>query len=209
MSETSRLSSASHLLSVSSDCLSPAYQRVLKVESTNRRPVLILGPLVEPIKDMLLREAPGKYCRCLPGEIYWHLTRKIEFKAFITTWPWLGFQFWLRDNKMIMSHDFSRALRVVQRGWRRPSRPSSEASKTVSSSITSAGAATLMWWQWRPLRKLQRRWERHQTLMKQRYSRCWLNYFQIEVNRNTDILPDVMNMCYVCLKTTMTNLGPF
>uniref|UniRef100_A0A8C2HE73 Discs large MAGUK scaffold protein 5 n=1 Tax=Cyprinus carpio TaxID=7962 RepID=A0A8C2HE73_CYPCA len=48
------------------DCLSPAYQRVLKVESTNRRPVLILGPLVEPIKDMLLREAPGKYCRCLP-----------------------------------------------------------------------------------------------------------------------------------------------
>uniref|UniRef100_A0A671RJE8 Calcium-activated potassium channel subunit alpha-1-like n=1 Tax=Sinocyclocheilus anshuiensis TaxID=1608454 RepID=A0A671RJE8_9TELE len=48
------------------DCLSPAYQRVQKVESTNRRPVLILGPLVEPIKDMLLREAPGKYCRCLP-----------------------------------------------------------------------------------------------------------------------------------------------
>ncbi len=30
--------------------------------------------------------------------------------------------------------------------------------------------------------------------MKQRYSKCWLNYFQIEVNRNTDILPDVMNM---------------
>uniref|UniRef100_A0A673H7R3 Disks large homolog 5-like n=1 Tax=Sinocyclocheilus rhinocerous TaxID=307959 RepID=A0A673H7R3_9TELE len=48
------------------DCLSPAYQRVQKVESTNRRSVLILGPLVEPIKDMLLREAPGKYCRCLP-----------------------------------------------------------------------------------------------------------------------------------------------
>ncbi|XP_051523810.1 disks large homolog 5-like isoform X2 [Myxocyprinus asiaticus] len=48
------------------DCLSVAYQRVQKVESANRRPVLILGPLVEPIKDMLLREAPGKYCRCLP-----------------------------------------------------------------------------------------------------------------------------------------------
>ncbi|XP_077086988.1 disks large homolog 5 isoform X1 [Siphateles boraxobius] len=48
------------------DCVSPAYQRVQKVESANRRPVLILGPLVEPIKDMLLREAPGKYCRCLP-----------------------------------------------------------------------------------------------------------------------------------------------
>ncbi|XP_051968922.1 disks large homolog 5-like isoform X3 [Xyrauchen texanus] len=48
------------------DCLSVAYQRVQKVESTNRRPVLILGPLVEPVKDMLLREAPGKYCRCLP-----------------------------------------------------------------------------------------------------------------------------------------------
>lgn len=54
---------------VCSDCVSPAYQRVQKVESANRRPVLILGPLVEPIKDMLLREAPGKYCRCLPGEI--------------------------------------------------------------------------------------------------------------------------------------------
>ncbi|XP_051529533.1 disks large homolog 5-like isoform X2 [Myxocyprinus asiaticus] len=48
------------------DCLSVAYQRVQKVESTNRRPVLILGPLVEPVKDMLLRGAPGKYCRCLP-----------------------------------------------------------------------------------------------------------------------------------------------
>ncbi|XP_067286358.1 disks large homolog 5 isoform X2 [Pseudorasbora parva] len=48
------------------DCVSPAYQRVQKVESSSRRPVLILGPLVEPIKDMLLREAPGKYCRCLP-----------------------------------------------------------------------------------------------------------------------------------------------
>ncbi|KAL7856474.1 hypothetical protein SRHO_G00153730 [Serrasalmus rhombeus] len=47
------------------DCISLAYQRVLKVESTNRRPVLVLGPLVEPIKDMLVREAPGKYCRCL------------------------------------------------------------------------------------------------------------------------------------------------
>ncbi|XP_057214878.1 disks large homolog 5 isoform X2 [Triplophysa rosa] len=48
------------------DCVSPAYQRVQKVESTNPRPVLLLGPLVEPIKEMLLREAPGKYCRCLP-----------------------------------------------------------------------------------------------------------------------------------------------
>ncbi|XP_073723345.1 disks large homolog 5 [Misgurnus anguillicaudatus] len=47
------------------DCVSLAYQRVQKVESTNRRPVLILGPLVEPIKEMLLRDAPGKYCRCL------------------------------------------------------------------------------------------------------------------------------------------------
>uniref|UniRef100_A0AAR2K969 Discs, large homolog 5b (Drosophila), tandem duplicate 1 n=1 Tax=Pygocentrus nattereri TaxID=42514 RepID=A0AAR2K969_PYGNA len=47
------------------DCISLAYQRVLKLESTNRRPVLVLGPLVEPIKDMLVREAPGKYCRCL------------------------------------------------------------------------------------------------------------------------------------------------
>uniref|UniRef100_A0A4W4GBE6 Discs, large homolog 5b (Drosophila), tandem duplicate 1 n=1 Tax=Electrophorus electricus TaxID=8005 RepID=A0A4W4GBE6_ELEEL len=47
------------------ECVSLAYQQVQKVETTSRRPVLILGPLVEPIKDMLVREAPGKYCRCL------------------------------------------------------------------------------------------------------------------------------------------------
>ncbi|XP_030629771.1 disks large homolog 5 isoform X2 [Chanos chanos] len=47
------------------DCLSLAYQKVQKVESSQRRPVLILGPLVEPVKDLLVREAPGKFCRCL------------------------------------------------------------------------------------------------------------------------------------------------
>ncbi|KAG7507592.1 disks large-like 5-like isoform X1 [Solea senegalensis] len=42
------------------------YQRVQKVESSFPRPVLVLGPLVEASKDMLVKEAPSKFCRCLP-----------------------------------------------------------------------------------------------------------------------------------------------
>ena len=49
------------------------YQRVQKVECLSPRPVLILGPLVEASKDMLVKEAPAKFCRCLPGElVYTH-----------------------------------------------------------------------------------------------------------------------------------------
>ncbi|XP_036382750.1 disks large homolog 5a isoform X1 [Megalops cyprinoides] len=47
------------------DCVSLAYQRVQKVESTSPRPVLILGPLVDAVKDMLVKESPGKFCRCV------------------------------------------------------------------------------------------------------------------------------------------------
>nr|XP_015201859.1 PREDICTED: disks large homolog 5 isoform X3 [Lepisosteus oculatus] len=47
------------------DCVSLAYQRVQKVECTSPRPVLILGPLVDAVKDMLVKESPGKFCRCL------------------------------------------------------------------------------------------------------------------------------------------------
>ncbi|KAM4607347.1 disks large homolog 5a isoform 1-T1 [Polymixia lowei] len=47
------------------DCVSLAYQRVQKVECTSPRPVLILGPLTDPVKDMLVKESPGKFCRCL------------------------------------------------------------------------------------------------------------------------------------------------
>lgn len=42
------------------------YQRVQKVECSSPRPVLVLGPLVEASKDMLVKEAPAKFCRCLP-----------------------------------------------------------------------------------------------------------------------------------------------
>ncbi|XP_028844179.1 disks large homolog 5a isoform X2 [Denticeps clupeoides] len=48
------------------DCVSLAYQRVQKVDCTSPRPVLILGPLVDPVKDMLVKESPGKFCRCMP-----------------------------------------------------------------------------------------------------------------------------------------------
>ncbi|KAM6951680.1 disks large homolog 5-like [Aplochiton taeniatus] len=48
------------------DGVSLAYQRVQKVECSTPRPVLVLGPLVEANKDMLVKEAPGKFCRCLP-----------------------------------------------------------------------------------------------------------------------------------------------
>uniref|UniRef100_F7E9J4 Discs large MAGUK scaffold protein 5 n=1 Tax=Monodelphis domestica TaxID=13616 RepID=F7E9J4_MONDO len=44
--------------------VSLAYQRVQKVDCTSPRPVLILGPLLDAVKDMLVKEAPGKFCRC-------------------------------------------------------------------------------------------------------------------------------------------------
>ncbi|XP_022540567.2 disks large homolog 5a isoform X1 [Astyanax mexicanus] len=47
------------------DCVSLAYQRVQKVDCTSPRPVLILGPLVDPVKDMLVKESPGKFSRCV------------------------------------------------------------------------------------------------------------------------------------------------
>uniref|UniRef100_A0A6Q2X0J4 Discs, large homolog 5a (Drosophila) n=1 Tax=Esox lucius TaxID=8010 RepID=A0A6Q2X0J4_ESOLU len=47
------------------DCVSLAYQRVQKVECGSPRPVLILGPLTDPVKDMLVKESPGKFCRCV------------------------------------------------------------------------------------------------------------------------------------------------
>ncbi|KAL2078596.1 hypothetical protein ACEWY4_026281 [Coilia grayii] len=46
------------------DCVSLAYQRVQKVECVSPRPVLILGPLVEATKDMLVKQADHKFCRC-------------------------------------------------------------------------------------------------------------------------------------------------
>lgn len=45
------------------------YQQVQKVECVSPRPVLILGPLVEASKDMLVKEAPARFCRCPPGEL--------------------------------------------------------------------------------------------------------------------------------------------
>ncbi|RMC11672.1 hypothetical protein DUI87_11794 [Hirundo rustica rustica] len=44
-----------------------AYQRVQKVDCTSPRPVLILGPLLDAVKDMLVKESPGKFCRCPLG----------------------------------------------------------------------------------------------------------------------------------------------
>ncbi|XP_053163469.1 disks large homolog 5 isoform X4 [Hemicordylus capensis] len=46
------------------DTVSLAYQRVQKVDCTSPRPVLILGPLLDAVKDMLVKESPGKFCRC-------------------------------------------------------------------------------------------------------------------------------------------------
>lgn len=48
--------------------MSLAYQRVQKVECASPRPVLILGPLTDPAKEMLVKESPGKFCRCVLGE---------------------------------------------------------------------------------------------------------------------------------------------
>uniref|UniRef100_A0A3B4VBI6 Discs large MAGUK scaffold protein 5 n=1 Tax=Seriola dumerili TaxID=41447 RepID=A0A3B4VBI6_SERDU len=53
-------------LPITEDGVNLMYQRVQKVECSSPRPVLILGPLVEASKDMLVKEAPAKFCRCLP-----------------------------------------------------------------------------------------------------------------------------------------------
>ncbi|XP_041830353.1 disks large homolog 5-like isoform X2 [Melanotaenia boesemani] len=53
-------------LPITEDGVSLMYQRVQKVDCSSPRPVLILGPLVEASKDMLVKEAPHKFCRCLP-----------------------------------------------------------------------------------------------------------------------------------------------
>jgi len=50
------------------DSASLAYQRVQKVDCTSPRPVLILGPLLDAVKDMLVKESPGKFCRCPLGK---------------------------------------------------------------------------------------------------------------------------------------------
>uniref|UniRef100_A0A672MJV8 Disks large homolog 5-like n=1 Tax=Sinocyclocheilus grahami TaxID=75366 RepID=A0A672MJV8_SINGR len=47
------------------DFVSLAYQRVQKIDCTSPRPVLILGPLVDPVKDMLVKESPEKFSRCM------------------------------------------------------------------------------------------------------------------------------------------------
>lgn len=52
-----------------SDGVSLMYQRVQRVECSSPRPVLLLGPLVEASKDLLVTESPAKFCCCLPGEL--------------------------------------------------------------------------------------------------------------------------------------------
>uniref|UniRef100_G3P222 Discs, large homolog 5a (Drosophila) n=1 Tax=Gasterosteus aculeatus aculeatus TaxID=481459 RepID=G3P222_GASAC len=47
------------------DCVSLAYQRVQKVECASPRPVLVIGPLTDAVKEMLVKESPGKFCRCV------------------------------------------------------------------------------------------------------------------------------------------------
>lgn len=39
------------------------------MDCTSPRPVLLLGPLVDPVKDMLVKESPGKFSRCVLGEL--------------------------------------------------------------------------------------------------------------------------------------------
>ncbi|XP_061911425.1 disks large homolog 5-like isoform X1 [Entelurus aequoreus] len=56
----------SDYLPITEDGAGLLYQRVQKVECLFPRPVLILGPLAEASKDMLVNEAPDRFCRCLP-----------------------------------------------------------------------------------------------------------------------------------------------
>lgn len=52
------------------DGVSLMYQRVQRIECSNPRPVLLLGPLVEVCKDVLVKESPAKFSRCPPGEAH-------------------------------------------------------------------------------------------------------------------------------------------
>lgn len=67
-------------LSLCVDSASLAYQRVQKVDCTSPRPVLILGPLLDAVKDMLVKESPGKFCRCPLGK-YTNLTNLFLFRV--------------------------------------------------------------------------------------------------------------------------------
>uniref|UniRef100_A0A674PCF6 Discs large MAGUK scaffold protein 5 n=1 Tax=Takifugu rubripes TaxID=31033 RepID=A0A674PCF6_TAKRU len=53
-------------LPITEDGVSLMYQRVQRVESSSPRPVLVLGPLVEVCKDVLVKESPAKFSRCPP-----------------------------------------------------------------------------------------------------------------------------------------------
>ncbi|TMS22152.1 Disks large-like protein 5 [Larimichthys crocea] len=53
-------------LPLTEDGVSLMYQRVQRVECSSPRPVLVMGPLVESSKEMLVKETPAKFCRCLP-----------------------------------------------------------------------------------------------------------------------------------------------
>lgn len=95
-----------------SDSVSLAYQRVQKVDCTSLRPVLILGPLLDVVKEMLVNEAPGKFCRCPLGkESFPCLSLSVSMSSVSRSWiPWCfralltcvrsasGFQFFLQKR---------------------------------------------------------------------------------------------------------------
>ena len=43
------------------------YERVERLDSSVCRPVLILGPLAEPLINKITSESPDKHQRCQPG----------------------------------------------------------------------------------------------------------------------------------------------
>ncbi|XP_037319850.2 disks large homolog 5-like isoform X1 [Pungitius pungitius] len=53
-------------LPINEDGVILMYQRVQRVQVSFPRPVVVLGPLVEASKDMLVKEVPDQFCRCLP-----------------------------------------------------------------------------------------------------------------------------------------------
>ena len=44
------------------------YERVERLDSSVCRPVLILGPLAEPLINKITSESPDRYQRCQPGQ---------------------------------------------------------------------------------------------------------------------------------------------
>ena len=113
-----------------SDSVSLAYQRVQKVDCTSLRPVLILGPLLDVVKEMLVNEAPGKFCRCPLGKGAPSMPVPVSMST--VSWGWIPWCFrvlltWVRPASSIWFF----LWKTGQQDWA-PNGPSAQSSSPGS-----------------------------------------------------------------------------